>query len=100
MTIRLSGEHPLTLGPSRPKRTYVNGLLALFQTQSVLNWLMALLMSASLRRLDPVWLPELVLRAAEFLRRVRRNGRRLSQGDWSPIRAIFRRGLARLSAHA
>ncbi|MDO8674459.1 MAG: radical SAM protein, partial [Dehalococcoidia bacterium] len=83
-----------------PKRTYINGLFALFQSQSVPNWLISTLMSAPLRRLDQAWLPDRVSRLYHFTTRVGRSGRRLFQGDWSPVRNVYRRRFGQVAAKA
>ena len=82
------------------KRTYINGLFQLFQSQYVPYWLIALLMSASLRCLNWVWLPEQVYRVCDLLGRVERGARRLLHGDWSPVRFVFRKTLGRAMARA
>ena len=82
------------------KRTYVNGLFRLFQSPYVPYWLIALLMSAPLRRLNWVWLPERVYRMCSLLGRVGQGARRLLRGDWSPARNAFRKTFGRAKACA
>lgn len=77
---------------SPPNRTYINGLFQLFQVQYVPHWMIALLMSAPLRRLNWVWLPELVKQCFHILMLLKKGAQLLLRGEWSRIRnALHRR---------
>ena len=68
------------------KRTYLNALFQLFSGQYVPHWMIRLLMSAPLRRLDWIWLPELSERFFYVLAKLKSGVRYLLRGDWARIR--------------
>jgi len=72
------------------KRTYLNGLVRLFRSKDVPHWLIAPLMSAPLRWLNWVWLPEQMLWLFNLIGRIGRGARCLLRGDWSPVRKVLR----------
>jgi radical SAM superfamily enzyme YgiQ (UPF0313 family) len=76
------------------KRTYINGLYKLLNVRLVPHGLIAFLMSAPMRRLNWIWLLELTQSVGRWDRLLTRMGsgtRKLSRGDWSPIRSAARR---------
>jgi radical SAM superfamily enzyme YgiQ (UPF0313 family) len=80
-------------------RTYINGLYRLFNVRLVPHWLIGILMSAPMRRLNWIWLLEGTARCAQrldsCLGMIKSGAMKLSRGDWSPVRNAFRRRLGR-----
>jgi anaerobic magnesium-protoporphyrin IX monomethyl ester cyclase len=73
------------------ERTYMNSLVELFRVQYVPHRLIALLMSQPLRRLNWVWLPELVGRCGRIFKRLTNRAQRLPREYWSRARNAFSR---------
>jgi radical SAM superfamily enzyme YgiQ (UPF0313 family) len=85
------------------KRTYINALFQLFQVQYVPHWVIRLLMSAPLRRLDWIWLPHLadrvfhiLLKPRQILAKLKNGMGHLMHGDWLWFRQAILRRTARI----
>jgi radical SAM superfamily enzyme YgiQ (UPF0313 family) len=75
-------------------RSYINALFRLFQVQYVPHWVIRLLMSAPLCRLDWVWLPRLADKVFHILALLQRGARHLLHGDWLWVRQAIGRRLS------
>ena len=72
------------------KRTYLNGLFDLFQSQRAPRWLMALLLHKNVRHLNLVWLPYLINGLFRIVQLVGAGWQALRHGDWAAFGRAFR----------